>query len=107
MGLGFQSIAASQATPFWEALVNQDGTLDSPLMAFQLTRFTDVQGAQSLEPGGTFTLGAVNTSLYTGDIDYQSIPSGQQGYWIQQLSGSCTITIYCALRPRVCASAVL
>ncbi|KAI0766648.1 acid protease [Trametes elegans] len=87
MGLGFESIAASGATPFWQALAESDGTLDSPLMAFQLTRYVDVSNAQSLEPGGTFTLGAVNSSLYTGDIDYQNIPDGQEGYWIQELAG--------------------
>ncbi|KAH9893556.1 aspartic peptidase domain-containing protein [Cubamyces lactineus] len=86
MGLGFSSIAASGATPFWQALAESDGTLDSPLMAFQLTRFNDVNGAQDQEPGGTFNLGAVNTSLFTGDIDYQDIPDGQEGYWIQELS---------------------
>ncbi|KAI8996627.1 acid protease [Trametes punicea] len=87
MGLGFASIAASGATPFWQALVENGKTLDSPLMAVQLTRFNDVNNAQTLEPGGTFTLGAVNTSLFTGDIDYQDIPDGQEGYWIQELSG--------------------
>ena len=37
MGLAFQTIAASGATPFWENLV-QSGAWDQPLMAFQLTR---------------------------------------------------------------------
>lgn len=31
--------------------------------------------------------GAVNNSLFTGNIDYQDIPSGQVGYWIQQIAG--------------------
>ncbi|RDX49646.1 acid protease [Lentinus brumalis] len=56
-------------------------------LGFILTRFVDVQSAQALEPGRTFNLGAVNTSLYTGDIDYQPIPEGQEGYWIQELAG--------------------
>ncbi|PIL25348.1 transporter [Ganoderma sinense ZZ0214-1] len=87
MGLGFSTIASSGATPFWEALANSDGTLDEPLMAFQLTRFVDDAQAQQLEPGGTFNLGSTNSSLFTGSIDYQSIPSGQEGYWIQELTG--------------------
>ena len=87
MGLGFQTIASSGATPFWQALADNAGTLDEPLMAFQLTRFVDVDDAQTLEPGGTFNLGAVNASLYTGDIDYQDIPDGEEGYWIQELAG--------------------
>lgn len=88
MGLGFQSIASSGATPFWQSLAETDGALDSPLFAFQITRFTNDSNAESLEAGGTFTLGAVNSSLYTGDIDYQDIPDGAPGYWIQELTSS-------------------
>lgn len=86
MGLAFQSISSSRATPFWQALATS-GALDQPLMAFQLTRFTDDANANELEPGGTFNLGAVNTSLFTGNIDFQPIPGGQGTYWIQELTG--------------------
>ena len=86
MGLAFQSISSSRATPFWQALATS-GALDQPLMAFQLTRFTDDATANELEPGGTFNLGAVNTSLFTGSIDFQPIPGGQGTYWIQELTG--------------------
>lgn len=37
-GLAWQSIASSGATPFWEALY-ESSVLDSPLFAFQLTRY--------------------------------------------------------------------
>lgn len=37
LGLGFQTIAASGASPLWETLVS-GGAWDSPIMAFQLTR---------------------------------------------------------------------
>lgn len=37
LGLGFQSIASSGATPLWETLV-KNGAWDSPVMSFQLTR---------------------------------------------------------------------
>ncbi|KAG7093524.1 hypothetical protein E1B28_007198 [Marasmius oreades] len=85
LGLAFQTIAASEATPFWEALV-KDGTWDSPLMAFQLTRYANMTRGKSLEPGGSFTMGFVNSSLYTGDIDYNNIPSGQGTYWVQEMT---------------------
>ncbi|RDX49105.1 acid protease [Lentinus brumalis] len=84
---GFEVSDQVFATPLWQALAESSGTLDQPLMAFQLTRFVDVQNAPALEPGGAFNLGAVNTSLYTGDMDYQPIPEGQEGYWIQELAG--------------------
>ena len=86
MGLGFQSIASSGATPFWQALAQTSGSLDNPLFAFQLTRFTNDTNAQKLEAGGTFTLGNTNSSLFTGNIDYQSIPDNAPGYWIQELA---------------------
>jgi len=86
MGLAFQSIASSQATPFWQALAQTSGALDNPLFAFQLTRFSNDTNAQKLEAGGTFTLGNTNSSLFQGDIDFQPIPSSAPGYWIQQLS---------------------
>ncbi|PCH44056.1 acid protease [Wolfiporia cocos MD-104 SS10] len=86
MGLGWQQISSSGATPFWEALAESSDTLTDPLFAFQLTRYNNDSQVQSLEPGGTFTLGTTNTSLYTGEIDYQDIPSGQEGYWIQEIS---------------------
>jgi cathepsin D len=38
MGMAFQSIATSGATPFWQSLV-AGGAWDSPVMAFQFTRF--------------------------------------------------------------------
>ena len=87
MGLGFQSLASSRAAPFWQTLAGEDGVLDEPLMAFHLTRFLDVPRARALEPGGTFTLGAVDNSLFTGEIDYQPIPDGQAGYWLQEITG--------------------
>ena len=86
MGLAFETISSSRAPPLWEGLATS-GALDKPLMAFQLTRFTDDPNAQELEPGGTFNLGSVNTSLFTGDIDFQPIPGGQGTYWIQELTG--------------------
>lgn len=86
MGLAFQSIAASGATPFWQALAETSGALDSPLFAFQLNRFNNNSNADTLEAGGTFTLGATNTSLYSGNIDFQSTPAGAPGYWILELA---------------------
>ncbi|THH00463.1 hypothetical protein EW145_g7072 [Phellinidium pouzarii] len=76
MGLAFNTISSSGALPFWQALV-QGNAWDSPVMSFQLSRFVDVQNAQSLEAGGSFTM---------GDIDYNNIPGGSGSYWIQELS---------------------
>lgn len=87
MGLAFSSLATSGATPFWEAIANTNGALSSSLFGVQLTRFNNASRATTLEPGGTFTFGATNSSLFTGDIDYQDIPSNTPGYWIQEMAG--------------------
>ncbi|KAI0057208.1 acid protease [Artomyces pyxidatus] len=86
LGLAWQAIASSGATPFWQTLY-QNNVWDQPLMAFQLTRFQNDSQAAALEPGGTFTMGNVNNSLYTGNIDYQNIPSGAVAYWTLPLVG--------------------
>ncbi|KDR68011.1 hypothetical protein GALMADRAFT_272857 [Galerina marginata CBS 339.88] len=80
LGLAFQTIAASKAKPLWQTLVDS-GSWDSPLMAFQLTRFLNDSSAQTEEAGGSFTMGFTNSSLFTGDIDYVNMPV-QGSYWI-------------------------
>jgi len=86
MGLGFQTIASSGAVPFWQSLA-QGGAWDQPLMSVVLTRFNNNSNANQEEPGGRFTMGFTNTSLYTGDIEYTNIPAGQQGFWLIPVSG--------------------
>lgn len=36
-----------------------------------------------------FMIGFVNSSLYTGDIDYNDIPDGSESYWLQTMSCEC------------------
>ncbi|KZO92844.1 acid protease [Calocera viscosa TUFC12733] len=85
MGLGFQQLSASGATPLWENLV-QAGLWSAPLMTFFLTRFLNSSALGTQQPGGSFTMGYVDTSLYTGTIDYAPIPAGRAGYWLLELS---------------------
>ncbi|THU96960.1 acid protease [Dendrothele bispora CBS 962.96] len=85
MGLAFETISSSGATPWWQNLA-QSNAWDEPLMAFQLTRFGADPSAQSEEIGGSFNLGFTNQTLYKGDIDFQAIPDGQETYWIQSLT---------------------
>lgn len=80
MGLAWQSIAASGAEPFWQTLASS-GAWDEPVMTFQITRFNNISQTRTLEPGGTFTMGALNSSLYTGDIDYVDLPQNAVTYW--------------------------
>lgn len=79
LGLAWKGLSSSGATPFWEQLY-ESNVLDSPVMGFHLSRYLNVSQASALEPGGTFTLGALNTSLYTGDVDYQDLAQSNL-YW--------------------------
>jgi len=81
LGLGFKTISSSHSTPFWQTLASS-GSWDQPVMSFYLSRFLNATHAKPQEPRGRFTMGFVDPSLYTGDIDWVDIPTGQEGYWI-------------------------
>lgn len=90
MGLAWGSIASSGATPFWQTLASA-GVWDEPLMTFQLTRFINQTNRAVLEAGGTFTMGGLNSSLYTGEIDYVDVPSDAITFWTLPLTGKVTV----------------
>lgn len=84
MGLGFQSIAATNAKPFWQTLA--DGSqLSSPEMSFFITRFRGNASATTLEPGGTFTLGGTDSSLFSGSIEFLNL-AGTASFWLLNLA---------------------
>jgi cathepsin D len=84
MGLAFETIASTQATPFWQALANGN-QLSSPEMGFWLTRANPTSTQEDI-PGGVLTLGGTNSSLFTGDIDFQDMPVTTPTFWLQSLS---------------------
>src|SRR6202043_1305138 len=69
LGLGFQPLVSPNATTLSHNifLSNQ---LTLPLMSFWLSHCGDVTGTESEEPGGIFTLGGMNSSLYVGEIEF-------------------------------------
>ncbi|KIY60860.1 acid protease, partial [Cylindrobasidium torrendii FP15055 ss-10] len=85
MGMAWQSIASSNAMPFWQNLV-ANNAWDQPLMAFQLSRYLNVAGAQTLEQGGQFSMGFLNSSLYTGDVEYIDLVD-DGSYWLVAMTG--------------------
>ena len=89
IGLAFQGIAITGALPFWEALINQN-LLTSPEFSYFLTRFSNDPNAMTEEPGGTFTLGGTNPSLFQGNIDFQGFipPPGGGSFWLQTISSA-------------------
>jgi cathepsin D len=86
MGLAFSAIADNRSTPFWQALGSQLAVSE---MAFYLTRFNGDSSANEEEPGGVFTLGGTNSTLFTGDIEFLNMPSGTPTFWLLTMSGQC------------------
>ncbi|KAF8828524.1 hypothetical protein HHX47_DHR3000184 [Lentinula edodes] len=95
MGLGFEAIASTDSTPFWQALVNA-GDLSSPEMSFWLARessSTLTVQSESVSLGSSSQLSAIDTgtTLIGGPTDavqnfYSSIEGsstveGQQGFF--------------------------
>ena len=89
MGLGFQTIASTQAVPFWQALLDNK-QLSAPEMSIWLARFNNVPTAsQEEQNGGAFTLGGVNSSLFTGDVEFLDMPAGTTpSFWLLSMSGA-------------------
>lgn len=87
IGLAFESLASSKATPWWQTLSNGN-QWSSPEMSVWLTRFISDNNARDEEPGGVLTLGGTNTSLYTGNIEFVNMPSGTApSFWLLELTG--------------------
>lgn len=68
-------------TPFWQNLFAAS-VLPFPGFAVSLTRYNNVSTASIVEPGGSLTIGYLNTSLYSSEINYVSIPNGMESYWV-------------------------
>ncbi|KAJ3904047.1 aspartic peptidase domain-containing protein [Lentinula edodes] len=90
MGLGFEAIASTDSTPFWQALVNA-GDLSSPEMSFWLARESSSSSTTTVDgdtevPGGVFTLGGTNTSLFSGNVEFLDT-QGTPSFWLLNMNG--------------------
>ena len=93
MGLAFEALASTRATPFWQALVN-NGQFTSPEISFWLDRHLDDAGGADEQSGGVMTLGGTNSSLFTGDIEFNSLTTvgSQPTFWMLEMSGMLRLT---------------
>lgn len=82
MGLGLQELSSAGVTPFWEVLAKQ-GVLSQPAFSLQLARNTHATSSTSQAPGGIFTLGEIDSSQYSGNINWINLDSTMEqiGYW--------------------------
>ncbi|KAF8885783.1 aspartyl protease [Infundibulicybe gibba] len=72
MGLAFDKGARTHSMPFWQALASNK-QLAAPEMSFWFSRFIHNPQANDNEPGGAFTLGGRNSSLFQGKIEFLNI----------------------------------
>ena len=89
MGLAFEALSNTQATPFWQAITNAN-LLDTPEMSFWLARNTDPVSQISLAPGGVFTLGGTDSTLFSGNIEFLGLVS-TPSFWLLSLSSKYSV----------------
>lgn len=83
LGLGWQGLATSKAVPLLQGL-SESGLLPENMISFAFTRFVhDDAALTEIEPGGFATVGGTNSSLYDGDISWNSlINPTSPTYWL-------------------------
>ncbi|GAA6002757.1 hypothetical protein JCM10207_007660 [Rhodosporidiobolus poonsookiae] len=85
LGLGWASIASSQAVPLVQSLAD-NGTLPEQVFGFAFETGTFTTASSVTAPGGTLTIGGVDTSAYSGEINWIDIVQ-PEGYWQIPLEG--------------------
>ena len=86
MGLGFQTLASTQAIPFWQAVTNGN-LFSTPEMSFWLGRDLNPATQTSLASGGLFTLGGTNSTLFSGNIEFHDLAT-TPSFWLLTLSST-------------------
>ena len=89
MGLAFDTIAETAATPFWQTLAS-GGQFATPEMSFWIARELNDTNAPEETFGGVFTLGGQNQTLYQGDVEFLPLITnvGRPTYWLLNLTGA-------------------
>ncbi|KAK6996857.1 acid protease [Favolaschia claudopus] len=87
LGLAFPGLSDfGNVTPFWQAILSTNATA-TPEMGFWLSRSTGTDNMKTEEPGGVFTFGGVNTSLYSGEIEFLDLTGPSSSFWSLEVSG--------------------
>jgi len=86
LGLGFRAISSTQSTPWWMNLLDS-GQLEAPEFSFWMARSQSTQATEDrLEPGGVFTLGGTNSTLFSGELEFLNVAGGSTPtYWLLPL----------------------
>lgn len=70
------------------------------------SRLINDPNAQDEAPGGTFTIGGTNSTLFQGDIDFVNLPSNvQPSFWLLPVTGtdSPTLSIIYGILTHICS----
>ncbi|KAK7023342.1 acid protease [Favolaschia claudopus] len=81
--LGFPGLSVIKMPTFWQSI--SDPVSSPGEMSFWLARVAGAANKQALEPGGVFTFGGTNASLFTGDIEFLPLAGGNS-YWTLNVS---------------------
>ncbi|GAA6051893.1 hypothetical protein JCM3770_006561 [Rhodotorula araucariae] len=79
LGLGWAALASSGEVPLVESLW-RNGTLPEGVIGFAFETHTFTTTSASTAPGGTLTIGGVDTSAYTGAVNWINIVQ-PMSYW--------------------------
>ncbi|GAA5827279.1 hypothetical protein JCM11251_001203 [Rhodosporidiobolus azoricus] len=85
LGLGWTSLAASKAVPLVESLAH-NGTLPEQVFGFAFETHTFTTASANTAPGGTLTIGGVDTTAFSGEINWINIAEPHT-YWSIPLEG--------------------
>ncbi|GAA5847459.1 hypothetical protein JCM9279_000491 [Rhodotorula babjevae] len=84
-GLGFGTISASGYAPWFERLISS-GELAEQYFSLYLVRASDVTTeAEGSLPGAQMCIGCVDSSKYTGEINW--LPVQSEGFWAVDMDG--------------------
>ncbi|KAF7335153.1 Lysosomal aspartic protease [Mycena sanguinolenta] len=85
LGLGFDSLGQAPIVPFWHTLMNSGAVAAE--MGFWISRVLGTNDPAPEEPGGVFTLGGVNPSFFSGDVEFLDLVPNNMTSWALTLSG--------------------
>ncbi|KAJ6449776.1 aspartic peptidase A1, partial [Mycena sanguinolenta] len=84
LGFGFDNVGQAPIVPFWRTLMNSGAV--APEMGFWISRVLGTKDPASEEPGGAFTFGGVNASLFSGDVEFLDLVPSYMTCWALNLS---------------------
>lgn len=71
------------------------GQLEAPEFSFWMARSQSTQATEDrLEPGGVFTLGGTNSTLFSGELEFLNVAGGSTPtYWLLPLQSKFCVSI--------------